>query len=123
MQELLNIKELDKITENDKIGVFLYDEHCPSCEYFIPLVEEWEADIEEFKFYKISLQTYSKERKIHFEFEQFPALIIYRNGFRVDSLFGVADEVMFKSYFIEHNNNTWQSRDEIEQEQLDALDK
>lgn len=122
MKELTSIAELLDATTEGKKAVLYFSEKCPACQHFVPAVEEWSADIGEFDFYKISRETYLAERRELFEVGDYPALVVFLDGQRMDVLFGTAPEQAFKAYFDAHITGKWKSRAQIEQEQLEALD-
>jgi hypothetical protein len=86
-------------------------------------MSNWEDEIKNFVFYKMSLTDYKKERKIHFETMITPALSVYRNGEMAELLIGQAPKENVIEYFAKHNDGSWKSQDEIEKEQMERLDR
>jgi thiol-disulfide isomerase/thioredoxin len=123
MIKIETIEELDGVSKIDKTGIILYKESCPVCDFFIDEMSNWEDEIKNFVFYKMSLTDYKKERKIHFETMITPALSVYRNGEMAELLIGQAPKENVIEYFAKHNDGSWKSQDEIEKEQMERLDR
>jgi thiol-disulfide isomerase/thioredoxin len=122
MKVIDSIAGLEAATSEGKVAVLFHSERCPACKHFLPNVEEWSGDVANFKFFSISREAYLKERKEYFELADFPALAIFIDGKRQDVLLGTAPEQAFKGYFQAHASGQWKSREQLEQEQLEALD-
>lgn len=80
MVEVLNEKEFDNIiNENDKVLIDVYATWCGPCKMLAPIIEELASEIDDYKFYKLDIDS-SLVLAQQYGIMSIPTLLIFENG-------------------------------------------
>lgn len=124
MKEITAIKALELINNFSLVHIIWYSTKCPVCEHFIPQLEEAEEELTNWRFYKINSEEHKKlTKQLTWEPTSFPTSYLFVKGQRTFVAVGAApiDAIIETHQQIEEG--TWKTPENIEQEQLDALDE
>jgi thioredoxin-like negative regulator of GroEL len=117
---------IEHIDKDALVLVYWAVNTCPNCIHFNEILKELETEHSDWTFLKVSLDNILKERDRdtgYFEPDVYPTVFFFKNTRRVLVATGVAPKGSVKQTLKEISKGDYKTREEIEQEMLDALDE
>jgi len=121
MIEVTPLEAVEKIKSEELVSVSWMTDGCPNCEHFEEVLDSISQDLTEWNFYKIDVPYNSKD--LIFEPNMFPANFIFKNGVRKVVAIGVSPREEVTKTYNEIREGIFKTDEQIEKEQLDALDE
>lgn len=117
-------KALALVKRYPYVHVLWHKENCPACSHFVPELEAAEDQMSDWVFVKVDADEHKRiTDQMSWEPTSFPISYLFVNGERKFVAIGAApieDVITAHQELVE---GTWKSPEQLEQEQLDALDE
>jgi hypothetical protein len=123
MIEITKNEAIDKVVSEKYVCIIWVKGDCPSCKHFETLIDNivLDKDATAWNFYKVDVEKIGGS--LYFEPSIYPTNYVFSEGVRKVVAIGVAMSGDVTSTLSAIESNTFKTDEEIEQEQLDALDK
>jgi len=119
-------RAIEYIDKDRLVLVYWAVNNCPNCIHFNDILKELEKELTDWTFLKISLDSKLKEMGRdtgYFEPDVYPTVFFFKEGRRVLVATGVAPKEAVAETLNDIASGGYKTREEVEQEMLDALDE
>lgn len=118
----LNKKEAkDRALKGDNVCIIWTNPGCPSCKFLLSQLEELEDNLKEWEIYIIEVDL--NDKNLVFEPALYPTNFVFKKGERKLVAVGAAPKEDMLITFNEIREGTFKTQEELEKEQLDALEE
>ncbi len=109
------------VLEGGNVLVTWTTEGCPNCVYFKELMEELEKELESWTMLEVAVPFPAED--LVFEPSMYPTNFIFKDGVRKAVAIGIAPKEGVMDTLVRVGDGTFKSAEELEMEQLNALDE